>query len=67
MILRVQGHNVYVRDELLYAGTSFFVPCLDPKEVRDQLNKFAKESGVKFIYKFAPESGVYGLRCWRTS
>ncbi len=46
-------------------GTSFFVPCLDHKEVADYVTKEATRLRFKILCKPVIERHRYGLRVWR--
>lgn len=46
-------------------GTSFFIPCVDCKEVRKQLRKILRRMKLKVLIKISIEMGVRGLRVWR--
>jgi|VirMetMinimDraft_7_1064189.scaffolds.fasta_scaffold118458_2 hypothetical protein len=46
-------------------GTSFFVPCLNRKEVADYILKETGRLRFKVICKHVIERHRYGLRVWR--
>lgn len=46
-------------------GTSFFVPCLNHKEVADYMTKETERLRFKIVCKSVIERHRYGLRVWR--
>lgn len=67
MLLKVMGHPIWVKQELLEPGSSFFIPCLDPRPVRTQLKRYARELNYQFTTRYMVEGSVIGLRVWRVS
>ena len=48
-------------------GTSFFIPCLNRKEVEEYVRKEANRLRIPVVCKAVVEKGKYGLRVWRTA
>jgi hypothetical protein len=46
-------------------GTSFFVPCLNRREVQRFITQESARHGLDVISKQVVEKGVYGVRAWR--
>ena len=46
-------------------GTSFFVPCINEREAKDQVNRVARRLKLNVVHKIVIEEGVKGLRVWR--
>jgi hypothetical protein len=46
-------------------GTSFFVPCIDRRQMSFFIRRQAKRIRVQILCKPVIENGVYGLRVWR--
>ena len=46
-------------------GYSFFVPCIDDKAAREELNRVAKRLKFDVVTKVVLLDGIKGLRVWR--
>jgi hypothetical protein len=46
-------------------GYSFFVPCIDEKVAREELNRVAKRLKFEIVTKVVLLDGIKGLRVWR--
>jgi hypothetical protein len=46
-------------------GYSFFVPCIDEKAAREELNRAAKRLKMDIVTKVVLLDGIKGLRVWR--
>lgn len=46
-------------------GYSFFVPCIDEKAAREELNRVAKRLKFEIVTKVILLDGIKGLRVWR--
>jgi len=46
-------------------GYSFFVPCIDEKAAREELNRVAKRLNMDIVTKVVLLDGIKGLRVWR--
>jgi hypothetical protein len=46
-------------------GYSFFVPCIDEKAAREELNRVAKRLKMDIATKVVLLDGIKGLRVWR--
>lgn len=49
----------------LEVGDSFFVPTLNPEEVRSRIYDIAKKQGIPIVCRQALSLEVLGLRTWR--
>ena len=47
-------------------GYSFFVPCINEKAAREELNRVAKRLKMDIVTKVVLLDGIKGLRVWRT-
>jgi len=47
-------------------GYSFFVPCIDERAAREELNAVAKRLKMDIVTKVVITDGIKGLRVWRT-
>lgn len=46
-------------------GYSFFVPCIDEKAAREELNRVAKRLKMDIVTKVILLDGIKGLCVWR--
>ena len=46
-------------------GYSFFVPCIDERAAREELNAIAKRLKMDIVTKVVITDGIKGLRVWR--
>jgi hypothetical protein len=46
-------------------GYSFFVPCIDERAAREELNAVAKRLKMDIVTKVVIADGIKGLRVWR--
>lgn len=46
-------------------GYSFFVPCIDEKAAREELNRVARRLKMDIVTKVILLDGIKGLRVWR--
>jgi hypothetical protein len=49
----------------LVVGDSFFVPCVDTKEVSSEVYKLARQYKFKLRVEEVVYEQLYGLRIWR--
>lgn len=47
------------------AGTSFFIPCVNTRNVIKQVRFYFKKEGWKFKYAVRAENNYFGVRIWR--
>jgi hypothetical protein len=48
-----------------HRGFSFFVPCIDHKAARAEINRITNRLGIKVLTQVTIEEGIKGLRVWR--
>ena len=46
-------------------GYSFFVPCIDERAARQELDRVAKRLKLSIVTKVVLLEGIKGLRVWR--
>lgn len=46
-------------------GTSFFIPCLNPKEAKREILRTTNRLQIKILMRTVIEEGIRGLRVWR--
>ena len=60
------GVRIVVRWDKMGVGASVFVPCINARKAREQVNVIFKRKGWKYIAKTTIESNKLGVRIWRT-
>lgn len=66
-MLLLSSLSIHIEWEKFKPGTSFFIPCLNRKEVEDYVRKEAARLRFQVVCKAVIERGKYGLRVWRTA
>lgn len=61
------GVRIIVRWDNMGVGASVFVPCINARKTREQVNVIFKRKGWKYKAKTIIESGKLGVRIWRTT
>tara|TARA_Y100000004_G_scaffold177078_1_gene218283 strand:- start:91 stop:306 length:216 start_codon:yes stop_codon:yes gene_type:complete len=60
------GVRIVVRWDKMSVGASVFVPCINARKAREQVNEIFKRKKWKYKAKTTIESGKLGVRIWRT-
>jgi len=63
--MRVFNLPILIRWTKFQPGASFFIPCVDRREVERFVRSEAKRLRLDVVTKQVIEKGVYGLRVWR--
>jgi hypothetical protein len=66
-MLLLSNLSIHIEWEKFKLGTSFFIPCLNRKEVEEYIRKEAARLRIPVVCKAVVEKGKYGLRVWRTA
>jgi hypothetical protein len=61
----IHGLNFRINWRNFIIGSSFFIPCLDAEEARQQVKRVAKRLGYTVKTQVSIEKGIHGLRVWR--
>lgn len=61
------GVRIIVHWDKMRVGASVFVPCINARKTREQVNVIFKRKGWKYKAKTTIESGKLGVRIWRTT
>ena len=61
------GVRIIVSWDKMRVGASVFVPCINARKTREQVNVIFKRKGWKYKAKTTIESGKLGVRIWRTT
>jgi hypothetical protein len=46
-------------------GTSFFIPCINERDAKDQISRIARRLKLNVVHKIVVVEGIKGLRVWR--
>ena len=60
------GVRIVVRWDQMGVGASVFVPCINARKAREQVNVIFKRKGWQYIAKTTIEGNKLGVRIWRT-
>lgn len=63
--MKIQGLSLLVDWTKFKEGTSFFVPCIQPKAVKKEIEQEAARLKVNVICKQVVHNNTLGLRVWR--
>jgi hypothetical protein len=61
------GVRIIVRWDKMVIGASVFVPCINARKAREQVNVIFKRKGWQYKAKTTIESDKLGVRIWRTT
>ena len=65
--MKIYNLPILVRWDKFQPGTSFFIPCIDRKQMEKMVLAEAKRLKVDVLCKQVIENNVYGLRVWRVA
>lgn len=63
--MRLAGVEYDINWRKFTPGKSIFIPCLNTREVEDQLVRFTRQYRLKVLTKVCIVDGIKGLRIWR--
>lgn len=66
-MLLLSNLSIHIEWEKFKLDTSFFIPCLNRKEVENHIRSEANRLRMNVVCKAVVERGKYGLRVWRTA
>jgi len=58
--------KIIVQWDKMVVGASVFVPCIDTEKAKQQLEKVAELKSWQVATRVRIESGIFGVRMWRT-
>ena len=61
------GVRIIVRWDKMAVGASVFIPCINARKAREQVNVIFKRKGWKYLAKTTIENNKLGVRIWRTT
>ena len=65
--MKIMGMPLLIEWNKFKPGTSFFIPCIDRREVERFVCAEAKRMKLNIVCKHVIEENKYGLRVWRNS
>jgi hypothetical protein len=65
--MRIQSKLIEVDWSKFKPYSSFFIPCLDVKEMRQQVKLECKRMKFRVLIKVVTENRIRGIRVWRLS
>lgn len=63
--MKVEKVNYSINWRRFKRGTSFFIPCLNPKKARKEILEETDRLGFNVLTKRVIVEGIQGLRVWR--
>jgi len=63
--LRPDGVTAVVDWDKFTVGSSFFVPCIDTINCREQVIEVARRKGFRIEWRHRIENNKWGIRFWR--
>jgi hypothetical protein len=63
--MQVLGIPLLIEWDKFHPGTSFFIPCIDRRDVQRFVMQEARRLRIPVACKQVIENKVYGLRVWR--
>jgi len=58
--------KIIIQWDKMVVGASVFVPCVDTEKAKQQLEKVAELKSWQVATRVRIESGIFGVRMWRT-
>jgi len=65
--MRLQSKLIDIEWTKFKPYSSFFIPCLDVKEMKRQVKAECKRMKFKVLIKVVTENRIRGIRVWRLS
>lgn len=66
-VIKPDGVDIYIPIKEFVSGSSVFIPCIDTKKARNQINSYAKRHKITVKMATEQSKGMHGLRVWRIS
>ena len=63
--MKIESVSYRINWKKFKKGYSFFVPCIDERAAREELNAIAKRLKMDIVTKVVITDGIKGLRVWR--
>jgi hypothetical protein len=65
MTIYNSGVPVVIEWHKFVVGSSFYIPTLTPSVLSEEVDKSARQRGMKLKYRFCVEGNTHGVRFWR--
>lgn len=65
--MRLQSKLIEIDWTKFHPYSSFFIPCLDVKDMKQQVKAECKRMKFKVLIKVVTENRIRGIRVWRLS
>jgi hypothetical protein len=65
--MRIQSKLIEIEWHKFKPYSSFFIPCLDVKDMKHQVKSECKRMKFKVLIKVVTENRIRGIRVWRLS
>lgn len=63
--MRVEEISYQINWKTFRKGTSFFIPCLKPREAKKGIREVTRRLKYQTVMKVVIEEGIKGVRVWR--
>lgn len=63
--MRIQSKLIEIEWNKFKPYSSFFIPCLDTKEIKRQIKAECKRLKFRVLIKIVTENRIRGIRVWR--
>lgn len=63
--MKIETVNYQINWRKFYKGYTFFVPCINHKDAKDEIARVTRRLKIRVVMKVSIEDGVKGLRVWR--
>jgi hypothetical protein len=65
--MKILNLPIVIRWDKFVPESSFFIPCIDRKEMERWVRSEARRLKIEVVCKQVVERGMYGLRVWRVA
>jgi hypothetical protein len=63
--MRVEKISYQINWKAFRKGTSFFIPCLKPREAKKEIREITRRLKYQTVMKVVIEESIKGVRVWR--
>jgi hypothetical protein len=63
--MRVEKISYQINWKAFRKGTSFFIPCLKPREAKKEIREIIRRLKYQTVMKVVIEESIKGVRVWR--
>ncbi len=65
--IETEGVQIYIEWGKFIVGSSFFIPCIDTKSLRKQIEHHAAAREMQVRMRDRIENSFWGVRVWRVA